>query len=604
MKYRPEIDGLRAIAVIPVIFFHAGFVTFSGGFIGVDVFFVISGYLITTILLKDLNEGTLSLAKFYERRARRILPALFFVTLICIPFAWFFMLPEALENFGQSVVATVLFSNNVLLNITAGYWDLASEFKPLLHTWSLGVEEQFYFFFPLIILLAFRFGIPAVYAACLTILIVSFSLVLSDGYISQDGKFYLLFTRAWELMLGAVCAVYKVGQSRGISRSISELMAVIGLMMIAFAVLEFDESTPFPSSWTIIPTLGTLLVLLYATSGTSVNRLLSWSPFVGIGLISYSAYLWHQPLFAFARIFMRDDPGAFLMGLLSFLSIVLAYFSWRLVENPFRSGKSISTKTALSTLLCAGAVLIFFGISAHQSSGFPGRIFESSIGRDDLYIGYNERVREYAKNSIEARKFSVLVVGDSFARDVANMVLETTDESDVELIYTSQRVCEFSELSSAHFFWGAQVIFFARNRLIGSSGGNLEASRKCVGRILEKSEINGSKVYFFGPKHFGRNLNWISRLSRDERALLVNPIPRDVLELEELVKKNIPPENYISILDEISHDGTVLFTDENGDLLSGDRIHLTRKGAKFLGNRILRRTSVCPYLIDTNKPGC
>ena len=150
MHYRPEIDGLRAVSVIPVIFFHAGLEFFKGGFLGVDIFFVISGYLITLIILNDLDKGNFSLSKFYERRARRILPALFFVICCCVPFAYFWMLPDPLENFGQSVFATIFFANNVLLWMTSGYWDLASEFKPLIHTWSLAVEEQFYIVFPLI----------------------------------------------------------------------------------------------------------------------------------------------------------------------------------------------------------------------------------------------------------------------------------------------------------------------------------------------------------------------------------------------------------------------------------------------------------------------
>ena len=154
MHYRAEIDGLRAVAVFPVIFFHAGFELFSGGFVGVDVFFVISGYLITSIIIKEKEEGTFKLVNFYERRIRRILPALYVVSICCIPFAWKFMLPDPLENFGQSLIATSLFSNNILLTLTSGYWDLAVEFKPLIHTWTLAVEEQYYFIFPLFLLIA------------------------------------------------------------------------------------------------------------------------------------------------------------------------------------------------------------------------------------------------------------------------------------------------------------------------------------------------------------------------------------------------------------------------------------------------------------------
>ena len=197
MKYRAEIDGLRALAVVPVILFHAGFEFFSGGFVGVDVFFVISGYLITTILIEDIDNERFSIVNFYERRARRILPALFFVMLACIPFAWMWMLPDPLENFGQSLVAATLSANNVLLYLTTGYWDLASEFKPLLHTWSLGVEEQYYVLFPLLLLLTWRFGKGIVLLT--VIVIASVSLGLSEWLSREnpEAAFFLIHTRAW-----------------------------------------------------------------------------------------------------------------------------------------------------------------------------------------------------------------------------------------------------------------------------------------------------------------------------------------------------------------------------------------------------------------------
>ena len=173
MKYRPELDGLRALAVLSVILFHAEFEVFSGGFVGVDVFFVISGYLITTILIDDIENKRFSIVNFYERRARRILPALFFVMLVCIPFAWIWMLPDPFENFGQSIVATTLSGNNILLFLTSGYWDLAAKFKPLLHTWSIGIEGQYYIFFPLLFVLIWRFGQSLVYWLVISITFIS-----------------------------------------------------------------------------------------------------------------------------------------------------------------------------------------------------------------------------------------------------------------------------------------------------------------------------------------------------------------------------------------------------------------------------------------------
>ncbi len=206
MKYRAEIDGLRGLAVVPVILFHAGIEMFSGGFVGVDVFFVISGYLITTILIEDIENKRFSIVDFYERRARRILPALFFVMLCCIPFAWMWMLPDPLENFGQSIVATTLFSNNILLFVTSGYWDLASEVKPLLHTWSLAVEEQFYVLFPIFLLLTWRFGKKRLF--WIIVVLASISLALSEwGWRNlATANFYLGPTRAWELFAGSLTA--------------------------------------------------------------------------------------------------------------------------------------------------------------------------------------------------------------------------------------------------------------------------------------------------------------------------------------------------------------------------------------------------------------
>ena len=212
MTYRKEIDGLRAVAVIPVIFFHAGFEIFSRGYLGVDIFFVISGYLITSLILREQNLGTFSIINFYERRARRIIPALFLVMTVCIPFAIYLMQPDDLENFGQSLVATTLISNNYLLYLTSGYWDLASEFKPLLHTWRLGVEEQYYILFPILMLLAWKAGLKIIFFSF--VLLSSLSLINFYNLSSQDSfgfnneSFLLLRSRAWQILFGAIAAIF------------------------------------------------------------------------------------------------------------------------------------------------------------------------------------------------------------------------------------------------------------------------------------------------------------------------------------------------------------------------------------------------------------
>ena len=212
MHYRSEIDGLRAVAVLPVILFHAGFDWFSGGYVGVDVFFVISGYLITSIILKEQERSTFSLLKFYERRARRILPALFLVMLCCIPFARFWMLPSHLKSFSESLVGVSVFLSNVLFLFQSGYFAQASELKPLLHTWSLAVEEQYYLAFPLFVLLFWRFGRHRM--AVLVAIAAVLSLILAEwGWRHQAAaNFFLAPTRAWELLAGSLCAFYLVGK--------------------------------------------------------------------------------------------------------------------------------------------------------------------------------------------------------------------------------------------------------------------------------------------------------------------------------------------------------------------------------------------------------
>ena len=302
MNYRKEIDGLRAIAVVPVILFHAGFTTFSGGFVGVDVFFVISGFLITSIILQEMEAGNFSLLSFYERRARRILPALFLVMVFCITFAWFCLLPNDMNRFSGSVIAVSTIVSNIFFWHESGYFDTSGELKPLLHTWSLAVEEQYYMFFPLLIILTWRFGKKWMIGFLLVLAILSIVITEWGAYNKPNFTFYFLPTRGWELLIGAFLAFYNIKQYRvPFSYSISQSGSLVGLFLIIYSILTFNKSTPFPSAYTLVPTLGTALIILFATPKTIVCKLLSNRIFVGIGLISYSIYLWHQPLFAYAR---------------------------------------------------------------------------------------------------------------------------------------------------------------------------------------------------------------------------------------------------------------------------------------------------------------
>lgn len=375
MDYRREIDGLRAIAVLPVMLFHADFQTFSGGFVGVDVFFVISGYLITTIILAELQAGKFSIINFYERRARRILPALFVIMLACLPFAWLWLMPQDMKSFSQSLAAVSTFASNILFWRTSGYFESAAELKPLLHTWSLAVEEQYYLFFPIFLMLTWRLGKRWILWLLAAAFVVSLAGAQWYSVVKPEAAFYLLPTRGWELLVGAFIAFYFAnGSNRNPAKVLSEVAGVIGIMLIIYAIFVFDKQTPFPSLYTLVPTFGTALILLWATQNTFVGKLLGNKVFVGIGLISYSAYLWHQPLFAFAKHRSLEEPSQALLGFLAIISIVLAYFSWKYVETPFRDKKLFNRKKIFLFGSVGSVFFISVGLAGHFTNGFAGRI--------------------------------------------------------------------------------------------------------------------------------------------------------------------------------------------------------------------------------------
>lgn len=368
MIYRKEIDGLRALAVVPVILFHAGFEWIRGGYIGVDIFFVISGYLITSILLKEQQQGTFSIVNFYERRARRILPALFIVLLVCLPFAWFWLLPHELKAFGKSIIAVVTFASNLLFWLETDYFTADAELIPLLHTWSLAVEEQFYIIFPLFLAFFSRKN------TLLMVTIVAFIALLSLGMTEwgwryfAEGNFYLIPFRAWELMIGALTAFYLFykPQPQGM---VCHLGSLLGLALIVLAIFFLDKSIPFPSLYALVPTLGTALIILFANDHTWVNKLLSLKLFVMIGLVSYSAYLWHQPLFVFARAYYMEMPNASIMAGLSLASILLGYISWRYIEAPFRDKRRFSQRQIFVASLLTGGIFVLIGTALVLSDG-------------------------------------------------------------------------------------------------------------------------------------------------------------------------------------------------------------------------------------------
>ena len=275
MQYRREIDGIRALAVLPVILFHAGFSLFSGGYVGVDIFFVISGYLITGIVMSEIARGTFSIVNFYERRIRRILPALFLVLAVCTPVAYWILIPSDFKEFCQSLIAVATFSSNVFFWSQSGYFHGAAELKPLLHTWSLAVEEQFYVFFPVLLLVMWRWRKGWIVHVLLLISVCSLALAEWGALNKPIATFFLLPTRAWELLLGSLTAFYLSDETRRQpTLAQNNILAGIGVLAVAYAVFCFDAKTTFPGLHALIPTLGTALMIIGARPDTWTGKLL------------------------------------------------------------------------------------------------------------------------------------------------------------------------------------------------------------------------------------------------------------------------------------------------------------------------------------------
>lgn len=372
--YRPDIDGLRAVAILPVLLFHAGLGVFSGGYVGVDVFFVISGFLITRIIYSEVQAGSFSILKFYERRARRILPALFAVCLFSVAMAWWLFVPLDFKDFARSLAAAMLFVSNFLFMEESGYFAQPSEIKPLLHTWSLAVEEQYYIVFPLFLVIAAKIFRSYLSLSVVVITLLSFAFcVWATGY-RPVYAFFLSPSRAWELLIGSMLALGLVPAIK--DKTLLNALSVVGLGLILLAIFTFSANTPFPGWQAAVPCVGAAL-LIYANGQTETigGRILSFKPFVWIGLISYSLYLWHWPLIVFAKYHVGGELEApALWGLIA-LSFAAAAASWKWVEQPFRrkTGSFANIRVFAPACFAAGLVLTGAGVSGHITDGFPMR---------------------------------------------------------------------------------------------------------------------------------------------------------------------------------------------------------------------------------------
>ena len=395
--YRPDIDGLRALAIIPVIFFHLKIAGFSGGFIGVDIFFVISGYLITSIIVRELNENKFSLIRFWERRIRRILPVLFFIIIVTTIASYFITLfPTDFINYGQSLVAQSLFVINIFFMRIGDYFAAPAETITLLHTWSLAVEEQFYVLFPILLYLIYKISKKFLLPTLITIGILSltYSIYLVNinpnevfsipfiphiwgGATNASAGFYFPLARAWELLAGGLLVIttWKIK-----NKSVAEILSMLGVLSILSTVFFVTDKSEFPGLIALAPVLGTLAIIVANTKHkTLVSQILSHPVLVWIGLISYSLYLWHWPLIVLSQQYLNTSLTQYQSGLLFVTTFILSIFSYHLIEKPFRN-KTIIKKSwqIFSFGLFSTATIVILGVTIISKDGFPNRAPEAA----------------------------------------------------------------------------------------------------------------------------------------------------------------------------------------------------------------------------------
>ncbi|CAF3743787.1 unnamed protein product [Rotaria sp. Silwood1] len=638
--YRDEIDGLRAVAVIPVILYHAGCTSyFAGGYIGVDIFFVISGYLITSVIENEREQEIFSLVHFYERRCRRILPALYFILFVSSIFAYYWMLPDQLKEFGQTLISIVALSSNIFFWWKDdGYFTQLTELNPCVHTWSLAVEEQFYFIFPLICYFSGKKN------RCLIILLIFLALI--SFFLAQWGgnfqstsnhqfhmfsqhswaSFYLPIGRAWELLLGSFAAFYlRLNRSVSVASSnkYNEFFAFIGLVLIIISIVFFDNKNvpPFPNCYTLIPTLGATLIILFGQNNTLVGRLLSIRPLRWIGLISYSAYLWHQPLLAFIRLRSNTTPGILSMLMIVCIVFPLSSFSYVFIEQPFRNKKRFSRKQILSVSCITAVITFILAFFLIQTATYQTLLLNKA---DDSYLsdlakyghgGYVERafnVLRQNKNTFSIRTSTInkrlILIGDSFAQDFYNIIIEGKHLTNYEMrvFFIHGRCQMYIGPEDRKQFINAIDHQICTNRndikyalpvirqadVIILSGKWFEWSAKRLPMTLKLLNLTKKQqIFVIGRKHFGNvNPKLYVNKSTEYRLKQYQYPSIDVIKVNSLLEKTIDKSIFVNILKMIctGYNRTCPLFTRDGKLISYDGRHLTKYGAIYVGNIIFK----------------
>jgi peptidoglycan/LPS O-acetylase OafA/YrhL len=484
--YRRDIDGLRAIAVLAVLIFHFGFL--PNGYLGVDIFFVISGYLITNIIYNESLNGTFSIVNFYFRRTRRIIPLVSTIGLVSLLVGFIVMLPDDLENLAQSIIATNFFANNILQAITtANYWDLVNEYKPLMHTWSLGIEEQYYLFYPLIFLVFKNNRIKWIMPLLTILTLLSLGLYFSA--FTDANKFYLLPFRFFELSIGGIGAI--VFNNRLIPNKLGTISLGLLVTILCFKITYIPENVSL--------CLTVLLSICLLVSAHPKQSMVSWilesNIMVSIGKISFSLYMWHQVVLSFVRYFILSKINIYNLFFLLIIIFILSFLTYYFVEQPFRKKDKIGNKALLLSLGVVTLMSSLVSLFIYSKAGVFKDVYELDISQSkiekNMHAKYNDRVFKYVKDFEDNQKTKILVIGNSFGRDWVNVLLESKYKEKIDISYISHHTFfNTSEAKNINKLSDKAEIIFVND---------LSKSE------LRKQNIEISKVYCLGAKNFGTN---------------------------------------------------------------------------------------------------
>ena len=629
LKYRPEIDGLRALAVIAVILYHAQIFIFNqnffkGGFIGVDIFLVISGYLISSLIFKEIEAtGKFSFTYFYERRARRILPALLCVMLVSFPFAWMYLLPSDYLDYVKSILFSIGFSSNFYFHFTGLEYGAAEGLlKPFLHTWSLSVEEQFYIIFPIFIIITYNFFKKNL----LIILIVGFLLGLFIAHLSSESSpslsFYFLHTRMWELLAGSILAYVenkKKMRWKFENNILNKSLPLIGTLLVIHAILFYDDNILHPSLYTLSPVIGVCLIIWFANKKELITKIFSSKFFVGIGLVSYSLYLWHYPVFAFFRYSLASGSitKKILIAIFIIIASITTYF---LVEKPFRNKKQISFRVLLYLLVITITSLTILSSYVVRKEGFNNRYIFKNVNLDNgFYI--KERLLHNKDTKItkftNLKKRKILIIGNSYGRDLFNIFnlnkdlfteyeisLMQTEISCLETFLEDQTLCgKKVEKIDINNFENSNIILFS------TRWSTIDKNK--IDKILSKLKKIDKKIVLTTQRPefitFG-NFTLIDKFILSNKRL---PNKSEIHEYKKKYFKSYTENKYVTstnyllrsvaskynlkILDNAENQCDKIlkecfFLTNMGDKINFDKGHLTISGAKYIGE-----------LIDKNK---